>query len=291
MKQKNIIILTVIVIIGLAAGIFWYFKNTSKAPEEKIGLGREKIGVGITFTDPQSIEKYQAVLDYLNKYSDDDWYLVPLKDYGSFISQMKLGQIKAGFMGSAIAYRMLKEGLALPVARGEKNSISVYYGYIFTRKDSGLNTIEDLKDKKFAYVDPYTSAGYFFPQFLLKEKGLNSDSFFRVSSFLGSHKNAILAVLNGEYDGGAAKDVVWRELSSQNPNLEKELQIIATEGPFPEQTFMVVTDSASEVEELRGLLLKLTDSEEGRLVLTKFNADRFIITQAKDFETVEKIMR
>lgn len=289
--KKIIYILIIIIASGLILGGLWLFRETIFVKEvKKKEVAEEKIGVGITFIDPESIASYQAIIDYLNKYSDHQWYLVPLKDYGAFITQMKLGQIKAGFMGSAVAYRMLKENLALPVSRAEKDGVSVYYGYIFTRKESGLNTIEDLKDKKFAYVDIYTSAGYLFPRYLLKTKGYDPENFFGVSSFLGSHKNAILAVFKGQYDGGAAKDSSWKKLALENHDLEKELQIIATEGPFPEQTFMVGSEfGEKEVQELRYLFLKMNESEEGRAYLTKFKADRFIITKPEDFQTAAKI--
>lgn len=267
-----------------------YLKNIWLPERAEYKVDEVKIGVGITATEKEIIEQYQAVIDYLNKYSNDKWYLVPLKDYGTFITEMKFGQIKAGFMGSAVAYRIMKEGLILPVARGEKEGISVYYGYIFTRKDSGLNKVEDLKDKKFAYVDIYTSAGYLFPQRFLKNKGYNPDEFFKISSFLGSHEKAILAVLNEEYDGGAAKDSSWRKLAKKNHNLEKELQVLAREGPFPEQTFMISAEfGEKKIYALRKLLLGMVDSEEGREYLNRFGADRFIITETEDFQVVEKI--
>lgn len=228
MNKKILITLIIALVIILVFIGIWYLLKSSPAKEEV--RQREKIGVGITSLKPEVVEQYQAVVDYLNKHSDDDWYLVPLKDYGSFISQMELGQINAGFMGSAVGYQMIKKNLVLPVARGEKDGVSVYYGYIFTRKDGGLNKIEDLKDKKFAYVDIYTSAEYLFPRYFLRFKGYDPDDFFKVSSFLGSHEGAIQAVLDDQFDAGAAKDSAWRRFFKDKPELEKELQILAQRG-------------------------------------------------------------
>lgn len=290
MSKKYIIgALAVVLLIGG----FWYFRGSLPNFERKEAVQREKIGVGTTATKQETFDQYQALIDYLNKYSMDEWYLVPLKDYGSFVSQMRLGQIKAGFMGSLVSYKMISEGLTVPVARGEKNGNSVYYSYIFTRKDSGLNKIEDLMGKKFAYVDAYTSAGYYFPRHFLKSKGYDPETFFGVASFLGTHEKAVLAVLSGEYDGGAAKDLAWKKLAKENPRIEKELQLLPTNeasGPYPEQIFMISSIYAEEkFQNLRDLLLKMNESEEGRSYLTKFGADRFIPTDMKDFEMVKKI--
>lgn len=282
------IIFTLVILSIIAAGGFWYFKGFPSNKET--ASQKEKIGIGTTATKQETLNQYQAIVDYLNKNTKDEWYLVPLKDYGSFVSQMQIGQIKAGFMGSLVSYRMIIENLTVPVVRGEKNGISVYYGYIFTRKDSGLNKVEDLKNKKFAYVDAYTSAGYYFPRHLLKSMGYNPDSFFSTASFLGGHDKAILAVFNGEYDGGAAKDLTWKKLVKENPKIGEEMQILAQDGPYPEQIFMVSSGFPSEkVRQWSDLLLKMNESEDGRYYLAKFGADRFIPTDMEDFEMVRKI--
>lgn len=289
LKQRKLIIIALGII---AAGILFYatgFGILPKAKEEK-KEEKEQIGLGIVASSKETIDKYQAFVDYLNQYSDDQWVLVPLKDYGSFITQMSIGQIKAGFMGSAVGYRMIKEELASPVARGEKDGISVYYGYIFTRKDSGLGAIEDLKDKKFAYVDPFTSAGFFFPKYLLKTKGYDPEQFFKAVSFLGTHEKAIQAVLEGKFDGGAAKDSAWRKLAKENPSIENDMQIIAKDGPFPEQTLLLnVQFGQKEIQELQELMLKMTDSPEGRQTLSKMGLDRFIVTKEDDSKRAKEI--
>lgn len=292
-NKKNITIILGFAIILIATAIY-IFKPVIFAPDngdnsEK--LEREKIGIGIIMTNQEDIEKYQAIVGYLNDYSDDLWYLVPIKDYGSFIAEMQIKQIKAGFMGSAIAYKMIKENLAAPVVRGEKDGISTYSGYIFSRKDSGIKNIADLKNKKFAYVDAYTSAGYFAPRYLLKTNGYDLDSFFRVASFLGSHEKAIISVFNRNYDGGAAKDLSWIKLAKENSKIEEEMQVLAKVGPFPDNTFMISLEFGNEeVEELRNLFLKMTDSDDGKFHLKKFGIDRFIVTKNEDFETIARII-
>lgn len=285
-NKKSLVISAIIFFIAAVSAAVLSFKNIAP-PQEAV---KEKIGIGIVNIDKEEIKKYGTLAEYLNKYSGDEWYLVPLKDYSSFISQMELGQIKAGFLGSMIGYRGIKEGLFLPVVRGEKDGVSTYYSYIFSRKDSGIDKIEDLENKKFAYVDISTSAGYLFPVYVLKSKGYDPENFFRVASFVDSHEKAISVVLSGEFDAGAAKDTAWKKMAEENPAVEKEFQILASEGPFPENTFMISADfGGGEAAELRNLLVKMADSEEGKEYLAKIGADRFIATDEKDFDAVKRI--
>lgn len=290
MNKKTLVIAVVVLAIAIAGGVYWYGSSKKEEKlEEKFGAG-EKWGIGLLAPSDDSLKKHEAFAEYLSKYADHDWHIVYVKDYPSFITQFKLKQIRAGFIGSALGYQLIKEGLALPVARGEKDGISSYNGYLFTKKDSGLNKVEDLKDKRFAYVDPYTSAGYLFPRYLLKSKGYSQDEFFRATSFLGSHDKAIQAVLDGTFDGGAAKDTVWNRMAKENPRIELELQVLAKDGPFPDDTFMISSDfGGEEVDELRELMLEIVDKPDGKDYLEKIGVDHFITTENKDFDNVKRI--
>ncbi|MDF1498125.1 MAG: phosphate/phosphite/phosphonate ABC transporter substrate-binding protein [Patescibacteria group bacterium] len=266
----------------------------SKKKEEfitKTSQEKDEIGIGIlTNQNNEEFEKYEKFVEYLNKHTNDNWKVIPIKNYSSFLGHIKKGDIKAGFMGSVVGYKLIIENIAIPLVRGEKNGISTYQGYIFTRKDSGFNKIEDLSGKRFAYVDPYTSAGYLFPVFLLKDKGYNPDEFYKVSSFLDSHEKTITAVLNKNFDSGATKDLIWKKLSKTNPNIENELQVIEKEGPFPENTLMISTEfNQTKLDKLQKLLLDMHKSEEGRRYLLEIDIDKFIITKKEDFNLVEKI--
>jgi len=286
MKNK-IIISVIIVFLAIIAGALYVINK----PMKDNGLETsKKMAIGVIVGSTSQIDQYQAMIDHLNKNADHEWYLTRLKDYGSFITQMQIGQIQAGFAGSAIAYQMINNKVALPVVRGELNGISTYNGYIFSRKDSGINKIEDFKNKKFAYVDAYTTAGYFFPIYFLKSRGYDPDQFFRVTSFVGSHDKAIISVLDGEYDGGAAKDVAWKKMSKDNPKIESELQILEQDGPFPDNTFMISADlGESEVKELRDLFLSIGNTDKGKEALKKFGVDRFVVTEIGDFKNVKRI--
>ncbi len=84
--------------------------------------------------------------------------------------------------------------------------------------------------------------------------------------------------------------LIWKKMARDNPNIINELQILATGGPFPEKTFIISADlGQNEIIELKDLLTKATDSDEGRDFLNKMEIDRFIDTDKSDFIEVKKI--
>ena len=103
-----------------------------------------------------------------------------------------------------------------PIARPEwTDGTSTYYGMIFVRKDSGIKNAQDMKGKRFAWVDKATTAGWLFPLHYLQEHGITEplSTFLEESYFTGTHEDAILDVLNGKADIGAAKDTVFYRLA------------------------------------------------------------------------------
>lgn len=288
MKLNNIFIITAVVLLSVFIVIYFSLFFASERSTEKKFTG--PIAIGILTSDEKVIAQYKAFAEYLSKYSGRKWRLVQMKDSGSFIEQLENHEIQSAIVGSAAGYRIIKENLAVPVVRGEKNGISNYYSYIFTRKDSRIDSIEGLKDKRFAYVDINTPAGYLYPVYLLKSAGHDPEAFFRAASFLGTHEKAIEAVLSGNFDGGAAKDSAWRSLSEEDPSVESDLQVIAKGGPFPEQSFVISSEFSDQKKQIEVLLTAMTDTDEGRSYLEKIGIDRFVRTDTEDFKEVEKMI-
>lgn len=289
MTLKNIFITAAIILLLVFVAMFFlFFLQEDNTP---IKTDNSPIAIGIMASDENVVAKYQAFTDYLNKYSGKKWRLEPVISHGSFIEQIENHRIKSAFVGSAVGYRMIKNSLGVPIVRGEKNGISTYEGNIVVKKNSEIYSIEDLKNKRFAYIDVNMSSGYFFPFHLLYTKGYDADDFFRASSFLGTSEKVIEAVLSGNFDAGTVKNLDLSDMIEKDPDIQNKIRVIETEGPFPENTFMLSIDfNEKEINEIQSLLLNMNNSEEGRDLLSIMGIDRFIKTNSEDFSKVEQIM-
>jgi ABC-type phosphate/phosphonate transport system substrate-binding protein len=76
----------------------------------------------------------------------------------------------------------------------------VYYGCVLSRADSGINRLEDLNGKTFAFSDETSTSGHIFARALLQRAGVELGHVF----FAGGHPNAVQAVEDGKVAGGAA---------------------------------------------------------------------------------------
>jgi ABC-type phosphate/phosphonate transport system substrate-binding protein len=76
----------------------------------------------------------------------------------------------------------------------------VYYGCVMTRSDSGINRLEDLNGKTFAFSDETSTSGHIFARALLQRNKVELGHIF----FAGGHPNAVRAVEDGKVAGGAS---------------------------------------------------------------------------------------
>jgi phosphonate transport system substrate-binding protein len=110
--------------------------------------------------------------------------------------------------------------------------------------------------------------------------------------FTGTHENAIADVLDRKADIGAAKNTVFERMAAKDPRIKKDLQILATSPEVPENA-LALRGNLEETTRRKILdaLLGMDQDPEGREVLKKFGARRFVPTTDKDYDTVIQYAR
>ncbi|MDP5336816.1 MAG: phosphonate ABC transporter substrate-binding protein [Paracoccaceae bacterium] len=134
-------------------------------------------------------------------------------DYDGVIQGLLGGTIDLAWLGaSAYAKTYLTDPEAVePVL--VKVNVDGSYGYHsigFARADSGITSLEDLKGKVFAFGDPNSTSGYLIPSIEIPEAtgaSMESGDYFGEVRFVGGHEQTIVAVANGDVDGG----VTWAD--------------------------------------------------------------------------------
>lgn len=193
--------------------------------------GDNEVAIGINpFTSPSDIKNmYQPVLARIFESVGLKVKIIIVKDYLALGDQIQKGTIDGGWF-SPFAYITAAEMTPLiPVATPLINGKDYYNGYIITRRDSGILTLNDLPGRHFAYVDKNSASGYLYARHSIKEAGLDPESIFSQVSFSGSHDQVIQGVLNGEFDAGATYNEAYEKAEKNGMDMSK-LNIISTTG-------------------------------------------------------------
>jgi phosphonate transport system substrate-binding protein len=237
----------------------------------------------------EQMEQYEPLADYISRKTGTKVKLKVLTRYGNIVDNFVALNLDGAFFGS-FTYALAHAKLGVePLARPEKlHGVSTYYGLIFVREDSGIRNAADMKGKTFAFVDRATTAGYLLPLAFFKDNGIRDyRAFLKEAYFTGTHEDAVYDVLNKKADIGAAKNTVYSEMAKTNGRIEEELTVLTRSPDVPENGLAVRRDLDSSMKKmLKETLLNMNNDEDGREVLKKFGAKRFIVTTDADYQSV-----
>jgi phosphonate transport system substrate-binding protein len=143
---------------------------------------------------------------------------VPVKlfapaDYNGVIQGLLGGTIDMAWLGAsgyAKTYLDDPEAVEPVLVKVNLDGSHGYHSIGFARKDSGITSLEDMQGKKFGFGDPNSTSGYLIPSIEIPEQtgaSMENGDYFGEVVFTGGHEQTIVAVNNGDVDGG----VTWAD--------------------------------------------------------------------------------
>ncbi|KFE66775.1 sensor histidine kinase [Hyalangium minutum] len=161
-----------------------------------------------------------------------------------------------------------------------------YHSAFICRADEPL-TLEKLRGRRAAWVDPLSTAGYLLPKRHLESLGMNPSELFAEQRFYGTYRQALLAVLSGQADVTTfftthMEEYMVRALLAERvgPD-ERRLRPFAFSGPTLADG-IIITERLTEAEAHRVVAAITTMShDEGGLepVLAPFDIQGFALVQ------------
>ncbi len=257
------IILTIIMLL--------IFVGHSYATELNIGLIPEQNVF-------KQFKRYEPLGKYVEQKTGIKIKFTILSRYGNIIESFHKKKMDGAFWGSFTGAMAIKKLGIEPIARPVNlDGTSTYRGYIMVRKDSGIKNISDMKNKKVAFVEQATTAGYIFPMAYFKENGIKDiDTYFSEYFFTGSHDAAIHALLDKKVDIACAKNTVYEILAREDPGIKDKLVIIETSPDVPSNGLGLRKELAYGVKEtlkarksLRNLGLSAL-SQQARMIILMY---------------------
>jgi phosphonate transport system substrate-binding protein len=179
--------------------------------------------------------------------------------------------------------------IAVPRYQGEP----LYRAHLIVpASDSVTHRIADLQGRVFAYSDPLSNSGFLVPRAEIAQAGGNPATFFRRSFFTFSHRKVVDAVRAGLADGGSVDGYVWDTIAAQQPASVTGVRVAWRSAPhgFPP---VVGRRSWADADQTRlgDVLRGMTQSPEGRDILSRLNIDGFERHRAQQFDSIRELLR
>lgn len=188
-----------------------------------------KIGVLAKRGAEVAIKQWGPTADYLTDKLGEKVTVIPLK-FEAIEPMVKDGNIDFLLANSSFFVEMEKKYKARAIAN-MVNSVGgkpmdVFGGVIFVKKDSPIQTIADIRGKKFMVVDFSSFGGAHMAWRLLLENGIDPQK--DTAAFLEGqkHDNVVLAVLNGVADAGTVRSDTLERMQEEGKIKMEDFRII-----------------------------------------------------------------
>jgi phosphate/phosphite/phosphonate ABC transporter binding protein len=246
----------------------------------------------IPFTNSSSmVQKHNKFLEYLTqKLGVKQTRLQTASDYSGIMNLLVKGEIDIAWLATMTSVEARNNPEIQLLVKPIRFGTTSYRGIIIARQDSGIRSLKDLKNKKFAWVEKESASGYIFPKSLLLEAGLNTEKDFSEAAFLNKHDAVVLNVLLGKYDAGACYDDARNTLRDKSKM--SELTILATTPDISNEPIVVRKSLPPDlIEKIKQALLDLnTKTPEGKVILDELtDVQGFVPADNKDYDYIEKV--
>ncbi|HVK39816.1 MAG TPA: phosphonate ABC transporter ATP-binding protein [Candidatus Kapabacteria bacterium] len=218
------------------------------------------------------------------------------QDYTGLVLALRSRNIDFAFFAPLSYVFAEREADARVLLKAERKGRPYYYGAIIVNADSAYRTLDDLKGRTIAWVDPTSASGYLFPKAALIEAGIDPEKHFSQQTFAGGHDAVILSVINGTIAAGAtySNDTLgasgsWTQLG--DGAFRGRVRPIHFSRPIPGDnlatTQSMIDEHGDIVEKVRTAVMGLTSDSAGRaLMQSMYHVDAMIPATSEDYQPV-----
>lgn len=251
----------------------------------------DQIAVGIALTtDPEKtrgkLERFCAALSEasgMTVTAHGMWH------YHHLLEALASRELDVVWLPPILALRATAQKLCLPIALPVRHGVSTYSTALFTRPDSPIAGLDDLRGVSAAWVDRQSAAGYLIIRAYLRSRGLDLDEAFDHEKFLGAHDAVADAVLEGEVDVGATFVYLDPDARTGAPKAagwgERDVRMLGVAGPIPSDVIAANRGLPEETLRLtQQALVGRSHSELTRAAKDLLGADSFVAPDQRHLE-------
>lgn len=225
---------------------------------------------------------------------------IQASDYNAIIEALRTGKADMAYMGSqAMALGVERTDLEPIVMKAEDGDPekAIYHSVLITSSSNNeINSIEDIKGKTMAFVDPDSTSGNLVPTAEIirsfPDDELNSDilhtngDFFEAVSFSGSHQAGLQAVIKGDVDIVPISDQILASEIEHGNAKEDDIKVIHESGAIPTEAMVVGEHVNKETRNKLTEFLTAYENEEYFTDVIKVPGARFIECDMSDYEDI-----
>ncbi|MBG9810867.1 phosphonate-binding protein [Bacillus endophyticus] len=293
--------------VALAAGVLAGCGNNEEASTSSgtNGEGAEKKELTVQFVPSQNADTLEAKAKPLEKLLSDELDR-PVKvsvstDYNTIVEAMASKKVDVGFLPPT-AYVLAKDqGAADVILQAQRYGVNdkdgsptdelvdSYKSMFIVKKDSGIDSLEDLKGKKIGYQNVTSSAGYVWPAASLMDVGLDPLKDVQPVTLKG-HDQAVISLLNGDIDAAVTFQDARTIVQKDYEDVFDQTKVIHYTEPIPNDTVAVQSDMDEDLrKDIQEAFINIGKDEEGKKIIRDiYTHEGYVKADDSKFEIVRE---
>ena len=224
-----------------------------------------------------------------------DWVLY--SDYDVMVDAFVAGEIDLAWNGP-LGYVKIKRLLDEPCQVIAMRDVDIgFTTHFISRTGSGIETVEDLKGKSFAFGRRSSEQTGLVPYYLLRQAGINPGADLSAASFFedrdpaarSDERDVVARVASGEFDAGAVSQRTLENMAEDDSLPREQVRIFYSSQPYSHCCFTAQrTLEPSLATEIESAFLSVTGADDVEQAVLKGEAcDSFVPGIDNGWELIE----
>lgn len=205
-----------------------------------------QLGVGLFQPDKEKNDAtYRPMAEYLSTALGRKVMLRTVDTWEGLAKSLVTGETDLALMGPWGYVLANRQAGAQAIATILYDGRPEYYAIIVTNPKTGIERLEDLRGRTFAFGDKGSTSGYLIPVYQFQKMGIDPDAFFSKVVYT-KHQAIETQVARSEIDAGADYNRNRNAMIEQGLIRAADSKIIWTSAPLPNDAFAVSADLAKD---------------------------------------------
>ncbi len=253
--------------------------------------GDLRVAVGSMLTPSTNYEAYRMMVDYLGDQLDLEATMVQRPTYQEVNDLVAAGDVDLAFVCSGAYMELRKKAAAELIAVPVVNGTSTYHSLILAHPESDAASLAELEGTTFAFVDPLSNSGFYYPSWRVHQLGTTPEAFFGATTFSNSHEASVEMVASGAVDAAAVDNLVFDSLVLDREDLLEQVRIVEKSEPFGIPPVVIRTNMTQEYKRaLKEILLGMDQTPAGEDALAQMGFERFVEGKEQHYDTVQQMI-